>query len=270
MWLRLIEFWLSLFPVFRRSFYRNLYQVVSRYIIRASITFMNYGYASLVTEEFPRLENRDERDRYPIQLYHHTASATDLSGKDVLEVGCGLGGGASYIARYLSPKSLIGVDISPNVISICSKIYHVPALSFQVGDAEDLPFPSQHFEVVLNIESSHCYGDMNRFLSEVVRVLRPGGWFLFCDCRDSAHFPELIEALSATKMEVARQQDITANVIRALEELSSARKSAIRKNIPWLFVRSFEAFAGVEGGPVFESLQSGIRRYISCAMRKPM
>lgn len=231
---------------------------------------MNYGYASLDPEESPKLENVDEKDRYPIQLYHHLASSTDLRGKDVLEVGCGLGGGASYTARYLSPKSLIGVDISSNVVRICNKVHDVPVLSFQVGDAEDLPFPPEHFDIVLNVESSHCYGDMNRFLSEVERVLRPGGWFLFCDIRASAQFPELKEALSKAKMAMARQQDIAANVITALEKISFERKALIRERIPRILARSFEAFAGVEGATVFESLKSGTRRYISCAMRKPV
>ena len=40
------------------------------------------------------LEPEDEQNRYGIQLYHRTATQADLSGKKVLEVSCGHGGGA--------------------------------------------------------------------------------------------------------------------------------------------------------------------------------
>ena len=54
---------------------------------------------------------------------------------------------------------------------------------FEVGDSESIPFEDEKFDVVLNVESSHCYGDMDQFMSEVTRVLKPGGHFLWCDLR---------------------------------------------------------------------------------------
>lgn len=51
------------------------------------------------------LDAADERNRYCIQLYHRTAAQADLSGRRVLEVGCGNGGGASYLTRTMRPAS---------------------------------------------------------------------------------------------------------------------------------------------------------------------
>ena len=65
---------------------------------------MNYGYDA--PNLSLKLENADEVERYPIQLYHHVASQSELKDKIVLEVGSGRGGGASYIARYLNPLSI--------------------------------------------------------------------------------------------------------------------------------------------------------------------
>src|SRR4051794_29927493 len=80
---------------------RGWYQFLSLMDRRASMILMNYGYAPLDPgAAVPALRPEDEKDRYCIQLYHHVASACDLRGKDVLEVGCGRGGGASYVARY--------------------------------------------------------------------------------------------------------------------------------------------------------------------------
>lgn len=59
------------------------------------------------------LSESDEPNRYCIQLYHQTASQVDLTGKEVLEVSCGAGGGASYIARNLGPASYTGLDLNP-------------------------------------------------------------------------------------------------------------------------------------------------------------
>jgi ubiquinone/menaquinone biosynthesis C-methylase UbiE len=48
-----------------------------------------------------------------------------------------------------------------------------------------MPFPDASFDAVINVESSHCYPSMGRFLSEVHRVLRPRGSLLFADLRTS-------------------------------------------------------------------------------------
>src|SRR3546814_1062192 len=78
----------------------------------------------------------DEPDRYSIQLYHQTAAALDWTGLDGLEVGCGRGGGASYVARYLKPRSLVGLDIADRAIEFCRRRHAAPGLSFVSGDAQ--------------------------------------------------------------------------------------------------------------------------------------
>ena len=50
----------------------------------------------------------DESNRLGIQLYHRVASQADLNGKQVLEVSCGHGGGASYLVRTVRPASYKG------------------------------------------------------------------------------------------------------------------------------------------------------------------
>ena len=130
----------------------------------------------------------DEPNRYGIQLYHRTATQADLSGKQVLEVSCGHGGGASYLVRTLRPASYTGLDLNADGIAFCRKRHNLPGLDFVHGDAESLPFADESFDAVINVEASHGYPDFPRFLAEVARVLRPGGHFLYADFRSYLDF----------------------------------------------------------------------------------
>ena len=86
---------------------------------------MNYGYESCNQPMAIPLKEEEERDRYMIQLYHHVATAVDLTDKDVVEVGSGRGGGSSYIKRYLKPKTMIGIDYSKNAIQFSNNQHKV-------------------------------------------------------------------------------------------------------------------------------------------------
>lgn len=110
------------------------------------------------------LSESDEPNRYCIQLYHQTASQVDLTGKEVLEVSCGAGGGASYIARNLGPASYTGLDLNPASIDLCRAKHRLPGLQFVQGDAQNLPFPDESFDAVVNVEASHQYPDFRGFL----------------------------------------------------------------------------------------------------------
>ena len=84
------------------------------------------------------------------------------------------------------PKSYLGVDRNRKAIEFCRKSYSIEELSFDQGDAEALQFDDQSFDVIINVEASHCYGDMAQFVREVARLLRPGGYFLYADFRSTA------------------------------------------------------------------------------------
>ena len=88
----------------RRFVWRACYGALAKRVPTPDWAFMNYGYAAPAADAdtIPRLQPADERDRLCIQLYLHAIDHADLRGKDVLEVGSGRGGGASYIAAICS------------------------------------------------------------------------------------------------------------------------------------------------------------------------
>ena len=141
------------------------YPLGTRLMGTDAMLFLNYGYEEDPPMALP-LAASDEPNRFFIQQYHRTATQADLSGKRVLEVGCGHGGGASYLMRTLHPASYTGLDLNPAAIALCRRTHHLGGLDFVRGDAENLPFADQFFDAVINVESSHCYPRFPRFLSE--------------------------------------------------------------------------------------------------------
>src|SRR5471030_2975988 len=78
--------------------------------------FMNYGFADI---ESPPTNNYGALCS---NLYHHLFNKTDITGKRVLEIGCGRGGGCELVLQY-NPKAVTGLDYSENVIKFCKQAY---------------------------------------------------------------------------------------------------------------------------------------------------
>ncbi len=230
---------------------------------------MNYGYTPLEGEDgHPCLDPGDEYNRTSIQLYDHLTSVVDLKGKEVLEVGCGRGGGVEYISRYYQPWRVVGLDLSPSGIAFCHQHYELEGISFKVGDAESLPFPDESFDVLINVESSHCYGDVSAFFRQVYRVLRPGGTFLLADFRREVDVPALRAALSASGLTLLREEDITPQILAALEVDQSRRTALIEDMIPRLLVGFSHQFAGTPGSKIYDRFLSGESLYLSFVLQK--
>jgi SAM-dependent methyltransferase len=211
---RLVETWNQRLSLPALKF---IYRYASRKLDADDVVFLNYGYEEDAAMGLP-LSAQDEPNRFPIQLYHCTAAQADLNGKRVLEVGCGHGGGASYLVRTMHPATYVGLDLNPDGIAYCRKKHGLAGLKFAQGDAEDLPFADHSFDAVINIESSHLYPGFPRFLDEVARVLSPGGHFLYADARASSAIAQWESALSNAPMRLVSQRPINAEVVRGLEK----------------------------------------------------
>jgi ubiquinone/menaquinone biosynthesis C-methylase UbiE len=269
---RLLIFLCGISPFLRKTLWRWWYGKLAKQIAVSSWTFMNYGYAptSRIAEETLKLQPQDEPDRLCIQLYQQIVSPVSLEGKRVLEVGCGRGGGASFLARYHRPANITGMDFSSEAIGFCRQRHGtIGNLEFSVGDAEKIPFPDASFDAVVNVESSHCYGNVAKFFSEVLRVLRPGGYFLFADLRVSAEMKELQELLAAKpQWQLVEQEDITERVAAALSADDARKRKMISELVPGKLQPIFEEFAGVSGGKVFNSLQKRELLYFRFSFRR--
>lgn len=239
---------------------RFVYRAITRRLRSDDVVFLNYGYEEDPPMGLP-LSVSDEPNRFFIQLYHRTASQTDLSGKDVLEVSSGHGGGASYLTRTLHPAAYTGLDLNPEAIALCRKKQALAGLKFVQGDAESLPFPDQSFDAVINIEASLHYPHFSRFLAEVARVLRPGGHFLYADVRGLGQVAEWEAALADAPLQMLSQREINAEVVRGIEGSSARWQGVIDRNVPRLLRGVIRDFSGVQGSRIYRSYQGGLSSY---------
>jgi ubiquinone/menaquinone biosynthesis C-methylase UbiE len=172
------------------------------------------------------------------------------------------------IKKYHKPEKLVGLDFSGASVKFCNRNLSTSGLAFIEGDAENMPFSAESFDVVINVESSHCYYSMNSFLNEVIKVLRSGGHFLFTDFRKPHEIQELERLISTSGLKILKKTDITPNVIKALDEDHDRRMKTISQNVPKPFIKQFCEFAGVKNSIVYKQFEKGELLYLSYIMRK--
>lgn len=215
------------------------------------------------------LPAEDESNRYCIQLYHHVATQVDLREKNVLEISCGHGGGASYLTRSLEPKRFTALDLNPAGIKFCARRHQIAGLDFIQGDAEKLLFNPETFDAVINVEASHCYPDFPQFLKEVARVLRPGGHFLYADFRFADRLDEWDKAIAEAPLKILNTKNINAEVLRGMNQNSAKSQDLVARRLPKFLHSLGRDFAGVKGSRIHTALQSGALLYRSYYFEKP-
>lgn len=258
-------------PWLRERLWRWIYDRLAAHDPQAEqFLAMNYGYADVRedTTRAPALEPRDEPYRYELQLYRHVTDGIELAGKDVLEVGCGRGGGASYVARYFHPNRILAVDLAAQAVASCQALHRLPNLTFQQASAASLPCASASIDVVINVESSHCYADIAGFIAEVRRVLRPGGYLAFCDLRWPRVAAELRQQFDRAGFVERRHRIITENVLAALDRLAE-RRQGICHAVPRWLRPAMRDFIGVRDTAVYDMLRAGRLAYVSLLLQKP-
>lgn len=118
-------------------------------------------------------------------------------GEHVLDVGSGLGGPARHLAREYG-CTVTGVDLTAELVAVAAeltrRVGQDDVVTFQQGDATDLPFADDRFDVVWTQHVSMNIADKPALFAEMARVLRPGGRLasfdiLAAEGHPTLHFP---------------------------------------------------------------------------------
>jgi len=92
----------------------------------------------------------------------------------ILDIACGTGFGTAALAAVTTGK-VIGGDIAPEAIKECNDNWKRPNMAFQVMDGTALPFPDNHFDMIVSFETIEHTTRYREMLKEFARTLRPDG-----------------------------------------------------------------------------------------------
>lgn len=251
----------------KKGLWRRWYRYFDRKMEQKPVCFLNFGMA-WPNGEALEVPAGQEEERSSVQLYHRTVSAADLRGANVLEISCGRGGGANYMATQLGAGFVIGLDQTESALQFCQRQYSARNLHFVCGDALALPFAERSFDAVVNVEASHCYPDAPMFFAEVRRVLRPGGRFLYADFRAERVFDSWQDQLRECGLRKTEEEDITAGVVESLGQTHERRANLMNEIAPRLMRRAFSQFAGTKGSAMYRAFEKRKARYMRYAFEK--
>jgi ubiquinone/menaquinone biosynthesis C-methylase UbiE len=126
--------------------------------------------------------NASKHGKRNLEILQHLFTHFDTGTlRKVLEIGCGAGTVAAHLSE-IHGMQVIATDADPEQVQLAKSHYDEHEnLRFRQADATDLPFEDAEFEMVLSLNVFHHIGDWGRVLSEVNRVLKLKGYFVFHD-----------------------------------------------------------------------------------------
>lgn len=244
-------------PWFKRLFYEGLGLLL---LLRRGMQVLNCGFHEPSYPAFP-LPPEYEPERLGLQLYHKLVAGADLAGRDVLETGCGRGGGARVLTGLYRPASYTATDASRMFMWACRWRHQQPNLRFIATAACPLPFPDASFDFLLTVEAVNLLADKPGFLAEAARVLRPGGRLLIADyfyTRETSPNAErkFRAAIAASGLQLVAEENWTDRAVAALEADTPRRRSEIAR-LPRFLRGPAISFAGTTASPLYQQLRDG-------------
>ncbi|MBW2936664.1 bifunctional demethylmenaquinone methyltransferase/2-methoxy-6-polyprenyl-1,4-benzoquinol methylase UbiE [Aureisphaera sp. CAU 1614] len=113
--------------------------------------------------------------------------------KSILDIATGTGDLALQFAQKTEAERIVGLDLSEGMLSIAKKkALKKPSntkVDFIKGDSENLPFEDNSFDAITVSFGIRNFEDLNKGLSEIYRVLSPGGIFVILETSVPTKFP---------------------------------------------------------------------------------
>jgi SAM-dependent methyltransferase len=104
---------------------------------------------------------------------------SEISGKDVIELGCG----TAYVGSWLARRGarVVGIDNSPRQLETARRLQSEHRVDFplMLGNAESVPYPDASFDLAISEYGASIWADPYRWIPEAARLLRPRGELTF-------------------------------------------------------------------------------------------
>jgi len=254
----------------RAAFLRRIYTAVCWFVPRNEWKHVNWGYAKLNKDGslVGQLDDLDEEKRFYIQLYHYLATGfgnwPNLEGKNVLELRCGGGGGIDYLTRYLNANLCIGVDESSTQTQAArdgfkdnTKLRFYTAIDTLDNLSSIDQLKDDRIDLALSVQSSMHVRDFSKFIQEIDKVVRPGGFFAFADLRLAQDWPELERALQSSSMKIMKKENISNNVMLSLQLDEVSKFKVLSRKFGSIVRRIVKRFGIVKDNALAQSLAGG-------------
>ena len=163
----------------------------------------------------PEDEWLDDTQGYQVRKAHlELLGLASLHGRKILDAGCGPGTYGIMLAQ--AGNEVTGVEISPGGVQVANQRAKEKGTNFtaQVGDLEKLPFEDNTFDICFCGWVLHHFPDINASVSELARVLKPGGMIAMAEPNESnlaVRFSRFIEDLPLLRTWVLREGWDTPN-----------------------------------------------------------
>lgn len=136
----------------------------------------------------------------------------------VLEIGCGNGQGTQLIQKHFQPRTVVGIDLDPQMIKIARQKDYKGEADFQVANVNNLPFKDNTFDAVFDFGIIHHIPNWKKAIEEIVRVTKPDGLLVLEDLSIET-FSNTIGKLARTVLDHPYSQMFEQNeFVQALEK----------------------------------------------------
>ena len=165
----------------------------------------------------------------------------DVAGKDVLDIGCGLGGALIALTRNHHARHAHGIDIDAGVLERASALVRAAGLHERISltrfEPGPLPLADASFDLVFLTAVSCHIQDLAPFFAEIWRVIRPGGqlvggeWFRRLDNQAYREWDELLRDRGLNFYFVTTEQFEAALLESGFEETSIVDRSSVMETV---------------------------------------
>ena len=173
----------------------------------------------------------EEMEQHHISITQQTLALMGLKpGERVLDLGCGAGWATRLLAQLVAggerPGQVVGLDVSDEMVRRArGASTQYDNMLFVVGSAQQIPWEENFFDKVLSVESFYYYGDQDRALDELFRVIAPKGelFILINLYKDNAYSLRWVDELKVPVQVRSEQEYIELLKEHGYEDVRAVR-----------------------------------------------
>ena len=174
----------------------------------------------------------------------------NITGKKVVDVGCGIGGPTLELVKTHGAKFVVGIDIEQGLLNWARQTAENAGLqssmSFKLVQPGPFPLEDSSFDIVFSKEALIEIADKDAIYEEILRILKPGGWFVASDWLKNDGPESDILKLFVDSVPIDLNLISIAEAARALE-IAGFDKVDIRNRNEWYREEARRELAQIEG-----------------------